>query len=186
MPPDRFCDAIAGTPGSSGRRDASSTTVTPLARAISLAWPIRPKPVMSVRAVHGAGERAQHVAARLVQRRHRRDGVSDQRIRRALVLDRGADDAGAEPFGEDQAIAGARAGVGPDAIGVDRAGDRVAELHLGVAHRVAAEQRHAGFLQLVEAAEKDLPDRVAVEDLVRERRRSPAPSPACRPSRRRR
>ena len=93
----------------------------------------------------------------------------DQRLRRALVLDRGADDAGAQPLGEDQTIADARAGVGPDAIGIDRAGDRVAELHLRIANGVATEQRRARFLQLVEAAEKDRANRVAVERVLRER-----------------
>ena len=164
--PDRFCDAIAVTPGSSGSRATSIAIDTPLALAISVAWPIRPKPVMSVAPWTAPANRSQDVGGRLVQHRHRRDGERDELPPARPFLDRGPDDAGAEPLGEDQPIAGARAGVGPDAIGIDRAGHGIAELHLGIAYRVAAEQRDAGFAQLVVAAQEDLLDGVGVEDLV--------------------
>ena len=46
----------------------------------------------------------------------------------AIELDRGADEAGAERLGEEQHVAGAGAGVGQHARGIDRAGHRIAEL----------------------------------------------------------
>ena len=79
---------------------------------------------------------------------------------------------------------GARAGVRQDARRVDRAGHRVAELDFGVLHGVAAEQRDAGLAQLVEAAAENVADRVALEALFRETRRSRARSADGRPSRR--
>ena len=94
--------------------------------------------------------------------------------RRAAELDRGADDAGAERLGEDQSIARLRAGVGENAFRIDGAGDRVAELDLAILDRVAAEQRDAGFAQLVEAAAEDLRDVVGVQTVLRETPRSPA------------
>ena len=117
-------------------------------------------------AVHGAGELSQHVGAALFSIVIDATALATRSSAARAFLDRGADDAGAEPLGEDETIADARAGVGPDAIGIDGAGDGVAELHFGVAHRVAAEQRDAGFAQLVVAAEEDLLDRLGVEDLV--------------------
>ena len=98
------------------------------------------------------GKRPQHARRIAIQHRHRGDRAGNDVLGRATLLDGGADDAGAEPLGENQPIAGARARVGPDAIGIDGAGDGVAELHFGVAHRVAAEQRDAGLAQLVVAA----------------------------------
>ena len=69
-------------------------------------------------------------------------------------------------LGEDQRIAGLRAAVGQHARGIDGAGHRVAELDLFVLHRVTAEQRHAGFAQLVEAASEDRADVRRGRDLI--------------------
>ena len=127
-----------------------------------------PKPVMSVAPCTAPANWPQDLGGRAVQHRHRRDRGATSASGAVPLLDRGADDAGAEPFGEHEAIAEPRAGVGPDAVRIDRACHRVAELHFRVAHGVAAEQRDAGFAQLVVAAEEDLPDRLGVEDLVGE------------------
>ena len=117
-------------------------------------------------AVDGARELPQHIGARLVQHRHRGHRTCHECVRCMPLLDRGADDTGAEPLGENQPIAGARAGVGPDAIGIDRAGHGVAELHLGITYRVAAQKRNTGFAQLVVTAKEDLLDGLGVQDLV--------------------
>src|SRR5258708_15639389 len=47
-------------------------------------------------------------------------------------------------LGEEQHVAGPRAGVGQDARGIDGAGHRVAEFDFRILDRVAAEERHAG------------------------------------------
>ena len=101
----------------------------------------------------------------LVQRAHRRHRVIDDAVWRAAELDRGADDAGAKRLGQDQPIARLRAGVREDACRIDSAGDRVAELDLVIVDRVSAEQRDAGFAQLVETAAKDRGDGFGVETI---------------------
>ena len=58
-------------------------------------------------------------------------------------------------FGQEELVAGLRAGVRPDRRREHLAGDGVAELDLGVLDGVAAEQRHAGLGELVEAALED-------------------------------
>ena len=59
-----------------------------------------------------------------------------------------------------RASPGARAGIGLDALGVNGAGDGVAELDLVVGDAVAAEDGAAGFVHLLRAAFEDLlPDR---------------------------
>ena len=60
---------------------------------------------------------------------------------------------------------GLRAGVGQDAFRIDGARHGVAEFDLAILNRVAAEQRDAGFAQLVEAAAEDLRD-VSVSQTV--------------------
>ena len=89
--------------------------------------------------------------------------ASTSASRRAAELERGRDDAGAERLGQEQHVAGAGAGVGPDARRVDLAGDRVAELDLLVLDRVAAEQRDAGLAQLSRPPGEDLREDRAVE-----------------------
>ena len=105
-PPGRFWTASASTPANSGTRDSAMPIVTPLARAISVACPARPNPVMSVHAwTAPGGSRVQRLGRRAVQRAHRRDRLVHHRRRRALELDRGADDAGADRLGEEQHVA---------------------------------------------------------------------------------
>ena len=91
-----------------------------------------------------------------VQRRHAADGAVDPgRLGRAF-LDCGRDHARAEGFGEDETVAGQRSGVADDAIGVDEAGDGVAELDFFVADAVAADHGAPGFEHLAEPAGQDL------------------------------
>ena len=68
------------------------------------------------------------------------------------------------------AIARLRAGVGEDARRIDGAGDRIAKLDLAIADRVPAEQRDAGFAQLVEAAAEDRGDGFGIEIVFGKRR----------------
>ncbi len=72
------------------------------------------------------------------------------------AFDGGGDDAGAQRFGEDERVAGERAGVGEDARGVDRAGDGVAELDVFFVDGVAADQGAAGFVDFFGAAAENL------------------------------
>ena len=85
----------------------------------------------------------------------------------AVELDRGADDAGAERFGDEQHIAGLGAGVRGHARRIHGAGHGVAELDLLILHGVTAEQRHSGLAQLVEAAAKNRGDGPRLESILR-------------------
>ena len=91
-----------------------------------------------------------------------------------------------ERLREKEDVAGPRAGVGQDAIRIDRAGHGVAELDLRVLHRVAAEQRDARR----GAAARTRPGRFArscrARGLPSGIPQSRAPSAAGRPSRTRR
>ena len=61
-------------------------------------------------------------------------------------LEGGGDDAGAQGLGQEQLVARPAARVGEHALGVHQAGDRVAELDLGIADAVPAQQ-HAARLR---------------------------------------
>ena len=90
-----------------------------------------------------------------------------KQFRRALLLLRGGgDEAGAERLGQDEHVAGLRGGVRQDAVGVDGAGDREAELDLGVANGVAADDGAAGRGAALRAAGDDLAEPVEVELVV--------------------
>ncbi len=114
MPPDLFAAAICRTPAKTGTRSPSTTSVTPLASAISLACPIKPKPGDVGAGVDGAAR--QRSAARLPPRgsasastgRPRRHDVRGARSNLIAV----PDDAGAERLGEKQHVTRLRAGVG--------------------------------------------------------------------------
>ena len=114
---------------------------------------------MSVQALTRRRQRPHRLGRGAVQRAHRPHGFVGQRGVDAIELDRRADEARAERLGEEQHVAGARAGVRDHARRIDGAGHGVAELDFAILHGVAAEQRDAGFAQLVEPAAEDLADR---------------------------
>ena len=132
----------AGKKGEVGQADLE---VSRLSRATFAVWPMRPKPVMSV-------------AARTPWRRATAAGM------RLSAIERWAASAtlpGAFPAFTAVAItpvpsglvstsdvARPAAGVRHHVVRVDQARDRVAELDLGIAHGVAAQQRAARFAQL--------------------------------------
>ena len=101
------------------------------------------------------GEAARHV----VQPLH----LAERRLEPGLVelvgLEGVDQDAGAERLGEQQPVAGTGAGVGEQALRVGLADHREAELELGVAHRMAAEERRAGLDQRLGGAAEDLRER---------------------------
>ena len=72
------------------------------------------------------------------------------------AFDGGGDDAGADRFGEDEAIARLRGAVGEDLLRMNRAGDGVTELHLVIANAVPADDGAAGLDHLGEAAGEHL------------------------------
>ena len=113
------------------------------------------------------GQGAHRLGGGAIERRHRSHGGLHDGLGRAPGLDRGADDAGADGLGQEQDVAGFRAGVREHAGRIDLAGDGVAELHFVVAHGVAAEQRHAGLAQLVEPAGEDGGDDGGIEIALR-------------------
>ena len=95
------------------RRGAAST---PLAPAISDAWPSRPKPVMSVQAWTAPAGSAASASAAAGSAAHDLDGlVDDASSRTPVELDGGPDHAGAERLGQEQHVARPRAGVRQDA-----------------------------------------------------------------------
>ena len=147
-PPDWNASASSRAPGSSGSAASSISRVRWLSRAIAAAWPIRPNPVTSVAAVTPEAQRRPRGLA--VERGHRARRRGDRLLGRLAGLERRRDHAGAERLGEHERLARA---AGPAFVsmrrGVDEAGDRVAELDLGIAHAVAAEQHAAGLAQLV-------------------------------------
>ena len=102
-----------------------------------------------------AGDRRHRLCRRAIQRRHRGDGGVERFARRAIEPERGRDHAGANWLRQDQYVACTRARVRQDARGIDLSADGVPELDLGILDRVAAEQRDARFLQLLETAAKD-------------------------------
>src|SRR3984957_1982767 len=74
-----------------------------------------------------------------------------------LALFQGCGDyAGADGFCEEENVAGSRAKVAPDFIGMDEAGDGVTEFWFVIADGVAAEDCAIGFAHFVEAAAHDL------------------------------
>ena len=156
----------------------------PLATAISEAWPSRPKPVMSVQACTSRPCSAS--AAALFSVRIEATASATTASPARAELDGRADDAGADGLGEQQHVPDPGAGVGPHPGRIHRAGHRIPELDLAVAHRMAAEQRHARLAQRIDAALEDQRGSCRCRARLRESRQSPAPSAAARPWRRRR
>ena len=91
-----------------------------------------------------------------IEAAHRGNRRRQLRLTRPLKLAGGGEDAGAERLGQQQGVAGARAGVRQHARGIDHSGHRVAELDLGVAARYGRRARDPGLGQLVVAATEDL------------------------------
>ena len=90
-----------------------------------------------------------------VQGGHGARGGGDGRFRGPPGLERGRDHPRAERLGEDHHVPGPAPRVGEDPLRVHEAGDRVAELDLGVAHRVSAEEHAAGLPELGRPAPHD-------------------------------
>src|SRR5687767_4640346 len=122
----------------SGTLEASISSVTPLARAISQAWPSSEKPVTSVAACAPASD-----ISRAAREQHRLQGRARHLLARLAELDARGDDARADRLGQDERVARARAAVGDDARGVNRPRHGVAEHDLLVVDAVAADERHA-------------------------------------------
>ena len=143
--------------------------MTPLATAISVPWPSRPKPVMSVHACTPL--KVAITSAALLF-----NGASTTTASSATACGARSNLIAVPttpvPIGlvSISTSPGLAPRVGEYPRGIDRAGDGVAELHLLVLHRVTAEERDAGFAQLVEPALKDGGDRVVVEALFRKAR----------------
>src|SRR5437879_12937111 len=73
-----------------------------------------------------------------IEPRHGSHGSSERRFRCALLLQRGGNHPGADGLGEQQYVARLRANIAPDALRIDHAGDRIAELDVVIADRIAA------------------------------------------------
>ena len=115
----------------------------------------------------------------VVERRHHRHGLVEERRVDRLLLAGGGDDAAAYRLCEDERVAGTRPGVGDLGAGPDDPGHGEAVLRLGVVHGVAADDEDAGLPGLGGAAleylDKDvLRERGGESDYVEgEQRRSP-------------
>ena len=83
-----------------------------------------------------------------VQGGHRTGGGFDRLLGGAARLERGRDDTRPEGLGQDQILPGLAPGVRKDAARLHEAGDRVAELQLGVPNRVSSEKRTACLPEL--------------------------------------
>jgi hypothetical protein len=97
------------------------------------------------------GEAARHV----VQPLHLAERGLEPRLVELVDFEGVDQDTGAERLGEQQPVAGTSAGVGEQAVRVGLADHREAELELGIAHRVAAEEGRAGFDQRLGGTAQD-------------------------------
>ena len=100
--------------------------------------------------------------SRLVQGRHGNGRGVNPALLRFALLDGGRNHACAQGLGEDELVAGAGAGVGEDAVGMDGAGDGVSELEFLVANGVAADDGASGFDHLAETAGENLLENVEI------------------------
>src|SRR5216684_4681333 len=91
-----------------------------------------------------------------IQGRHRGDDGGERFRRGSILLQRGGDDSGAQGFGEKQNVSRVRADISPNPMRVDDAGDRVAEEHVLVTNRVAADDAALRFVHFRKAAANDL------------------------------
>lgn len=105
----------------------------------------------------------------VVERCHRLDRASEHRLVARPALAGGDDRTDAERLGEHEHVAGARARVGDELVGMDDAGDRKAVLGLGIVDRVPTDDRDAGAGRHLGAAAKDLAQDVDAKVLQRER-----------------
>ena len=173
--------AYSTAPSRNRHATASISSVTPLASAISRAWPSRPNPVTSVtpctsRPRHGLGGGA-------IQREHGGDGslhvrrVARPRFRAVAMTP--------VPIFlvSTSTSPGRGAGVGFDPVGSNGAGDCIAEFDFGIVDAVAAEDHASRFVDFFRAALEDLLEVVQIAG-SRARPESRAPSRACRPSHR--
>ena len=162
---------------------ASSTSRTPLRSAVSCAWPSRPKPVTSVTAFGGTPRRTS--AAVRVQRPHPADRGLDLLVAGQTALRAVQHEPGAERLRQEERVAGPRAGLRPDPVGMHGADDGEPVLRLLVADRVAAGEDRARLAHLLVGRGEDRGD-ASREAAPRGTRRSRARAAAGRPSRRRR
>ena len=107
-----------------------------------------------------AARRSRRLGGGAVEGQHRRRGGLDVLGARFLVLERGGDDAGADRLGQEEDVARERAGLGPDLVGMDRAGDDQPELRLGIGDGVPAGDDRAGLGDLLRRALEDGGDHV--------------------------
>ena len=156
----------SSTPSMSGtgrrRRSRGSTS---LARAISLAWPSRPKPVTSVQACTSTAASAS--AAARFERAHPGHGAFDDAAAGArpnlMAVPTMPVPMGLVRISTSPARAPAFVQM---RSGCDGAGHGVAELDLAVAHGVPAEQHDAGAPQRVVSAPEDLGDGGGVDEVL--------------------
>ena len=91
-----------------------------------------------------------------IQRQHLRDRAIDVFVLGDAALERRRNHARSDLLGEHQNVAGAGAGVGLDAVGMNRSGDRVSKFDFGIVDAMAAENDAARFVDFFRAALEDL------------------------------
>ena len=101
-------------------------------------------------------ERPEHVGSLLVQRAHPADRALERLRAGDAALDAGHDQPGSERLREEERVAGPRAVLRPDAIGMNGADDGEPVLRLGVANRVSAREQPAGRAHLRVGRGEDL------------------------------
>src|SRR6266849_6901841 len=91
-----------------------------------------------------------------IQGRHRSYSSSKRFRRGAIFFQRGCNNAGAKGFREKQNVARTRSDISPNSMRVDDAGNGVAEEHVLVTNRVAADDAALRFVHFRKTAANDL------------------------------
>src|SRR5271165_1186933 len=91
-----------------------------------------------------------------VQGAHSGDGGSERFRSGAIFFKRSGDNTGAKRLGEEQHVAGLGANVAPDALGIDGSRNCIAEEHVFVAYRVAANYAALCLVHFGEATANNL------------------------------
>ena len=175
--------ARSSAPSSAGSAAASNTSRAPEARAISRPCPSRPKPVTSV--APRMPWLDEDLGRGAVERAHLVDRGLEVRVARQALAPAAHEEPRAEPLGEQQHVAGSRAALAEQPVGVRRADDRQPVLRLRVADRVAAGEHAARLADLRTPPPRTRPPAPA-SGSPRGTRRSTARTAPARPSRTRR
>ena len=146
-------------------RPTSRTSCTPLRSAISCAWPSSPKPVTSVTAF-GRNARSTSAQSRFRVFIHSTAAATSSSPARPRWAPWSTSPV-PSGFVRKQRVARLRAGLRPDAVGVDGADDGEPVLRLLVADRVPAGEDRAGLAHLPVGGAEDRGDRL-LRQLLRE------------------